>query len=39
MIYLKNSEIKGNKYKATSPDKTKRPQQEKQQKHFKPQKR
>jgi len=30
MIYLKNSEIKGNKYKTTSPDKTKRPHQEKQ---------
>lgn len=30
MIYLKNTEIKGNKYKTTSPDQTKRPQQEKQ---------
>jgi len=30
MIYLKNTEIKGNKYKTTSPDKTKPPQQEKQ---------
>lgn len=27
MIYLKNSEIKGNKFKTNSPDQTKRPQQ------------